>query len=209
MKILELALLAFGPFTDVVLDLSGGQEGLHLVLRTQRREQVGRRRGGYGRPLFEIPAQSADDFLHPYAKIRVSLTLRGGDGRTLRFLRRKWGPPSWSSTVLPLPGRSPLRRDRAVKTREVRSLSADPPRCPYAGSNRQPGGYGVVSGVSSRVLLSYMVRRVTGPSHGQLKAHDEGCLPGHRSNACVPRIPNAPMPAPVAAKSLDFRGGGG
>ena len=31
MKILELALHAFGPFTDVVLDLSAGQEGLHLI----------------------------------------------------------------------------------------------------------------------------------------------------------------------------------
>ena len=31
MKILELALAAFGPFTDLVLDLSGGHEGLHLV----------------------------------------------------------------------------------------------------------------------------------------------------------------------------------
>ena len=31
MKILELALHAFGPFTDAVLDLSAGQEGLHLI----------------------------------------------------------------------------------------------------------------------------------------------------------------------------------
>jgi len=31
MKILELALHAFGPFTDAVLDLSAGREGLHLI----------------------------------------------------------------------------------------------------------------------------------------------------------------------------------
>ena len=31
MKILTLNLRAFGPFTDAVLDLASGREGLHLV----------------------------------------------------------------------------------------------------------------------------------------------------------------------------------
>lgn len=31
MKILELNLRAYGPFTSKVLDLSGGQQGLHVI----------------------------------------------------------------------------------------------------------------------------------------------------------------------------------
>ena len=88
MKILELALLAFGPFTDVVLDLSGGREGLHLIFGPNEAGKSSALRG-LRQALFGIPAQSADDFVHSYTKMRIGLTLRGGDGRTLRFLRRK------------------------------------------------------------------------------------------------------------------------
>ena len=88
MKILELALHAFGPFTDVVLDLSGGREGLHLIFGPNEAGKSSALRG-LRQALFGIPAQSADDFVHSYAKMRIGLTLRGGDGRTLRFLRRK------------------------------------------------------------------------------------------------------------------------
>ena len=31
MRIVELNLKAFGPFTDMNLDLSGGAEGLHII----------------------------------------------------------------------------------------------------------------------------------------------------------------------------------
>ncbi len=31
MKILEMKLIAYGPFTDVTLDLSAGNKGLHVI----------------------------------------------------------------------------------------------------------------------------------------------------------------------------------
>ena len=88
MKILELALHAFGPFTDVVLDLSAGREGLHLIYGPNEAGKSSALRG-LRQALFGIPAQSPDSFVHPYTKMRVGLTLRGGDGAILRFFRRK------------------------------------------------------------------------------------------------------------------------
>src|SRR5262245_48724030 len=106
MKILELALHAFGPFTDVSLDLSGGHEGLHLIYGPNEAGKSSALRG-LRQALFGIPAQSPDDFLHPYAKIRIGLTLRGNDGRTLRFVRRKGN----RQTILASDGVTPLQPD--------------------------------------------------------------------------------------------------
>ena len=36
MKILDLKLTAFGPFTGRVLDLSGGSHGLHVIFGPER-----------------------------------------------------------------------------------------------------------------------------------------------------------------------------
>jgi uncharacterized protein YhaN len=88
MKILELALAAFGPFTDLVLDLSGGHEGLHLVYGPNEAGKSSALRG-LRQALFGIPGQSADDFVHSYAKMRIGLTVRGRDGHTHQFIRRK------------------------------------------------------------------------------------------------------------------------
>jgi uncharacterized protein YhaN len=85
MKILELALDAFGPFTNVVLDLSAGREGLHLIYGANEAGKSSALR----QALFGIPPQSPDSFVHPYSKMRVGLTLRGGNGTILRFFRRK------------------------------------------------------------------------------------------------------------------------
>src|SRR6478672_10745908 len=88
MKILELALHAFGPFTDVVLDLSGGREGVHVIFGPNEAGKSSALRG-LRQALFGIPGQSADDFIHSYAKMRIGLTVRGHDGQAHRFIRRK------------------------------------------------------------------------------------------------------------------------
>lgn len=106
MKILELSLLAFGPFTDAVLDLSGGQEGLHLIFGPNEAGKSSALRG-LRQALFGIPAQSADDFVHPYTRMRIGVTLRGGDGRVLRFIRRKGN----RNTALAADGTTPLPED--------------------------------------------------------------------------------------------------
>ena len=103
MKILELALYAFGPFSDVTLDLSAGQEGLHLIYGPNEAGKSSALRA-LRQALFGIPTQSPDDFIHPYAKLRIGLTLRAADGHTLQFIRRKGN----RNTLLGVDGTTPL-----------------------------------------------------------------------------------------------------
>ena len=103
MKILELALHAFGPFTDAVLDLSAGQEGLHLIYGPNEAGKSSALRR-MRQALFGIPAQSSDSFVHPYSKMRIGLTLRADDGRTLQLIRRKGN----RNTLLGADGTTPL-----------------------------------------------------------------------------------------------------
>src|SRR5579883_59041 len=110
MRILELALHAFGPFTDVVLDLSGGQQGVHLVYGPNEAGKSSALRA-LKQALFGIPMQSADDFLHAYQKLRIGLRLRNGAGRELAFVRRK----GIKNTLLAADGSTPLP-DSALAT---------------------------------------------------------------------------------------------
>ena len=88
MKILELRLHAFGPFTDRVLDFSAGQEGLHLVMGPNEAGKSSALRA-LKQALFKIPVQSTDDFIHPYRKLQIGLKLRNADGREINLVRRK------------------------------------------------------------------------------------------------------------------------
>ncbi|HZW35203.1 MAG TPA: AAA family ATPase [Isosphaeraceae bacterium] len=110
MRILELALHAFGPFTDVVLDLSGGQQGVHLVYGPNEAGKSSALRA-LKQALFGIPMQSADDFLHAYQKLRIGMRLRNGAGRELAFVRRK----GTKNTLLAADGSTPLP-DSALAT---------------------------------------------------------------------------------------------
>ena len=88
MKILELNLLAFGPFTDTRLDLSEGREGFHLVYGPNEAGKSSALRA-LRQMLFGIPERSGDDFVHPYGKMRVGGVLQHSDGSLLEFIRRK------------------------------------------------------------------------------------------------------------------------
>jgi uncharacterized protein YhaN len=103
MKILELSLQAFGPFTDVALDFSGGHEGLHLVYGPNEAGKSSALRA-LRQALFGFPTQSSDDFLHSYQKLRVGMRLRDGEGRELAFVRRKGA----KNTLLAADGSSPM-----------------------------------------------------------------------------------------------------
>ena len=88
MKILKLDLLAFGPFTNASLDLSGGREGLHVV--------YGPNEAGKSSSLraitdffFGIHPRTPDDFVHPYGRLRIGAQLRHSDGTILDLIRRK------------------------------------------------------------------------------------------------------------------------
>lgn len=88
MKIQRLELRAFGPFTDLALDLADGTEGLHLIYGPNEAGKTTSLRA-VRQLLFGIPHQSKDNFLHANDALRLAGTLRHGSGRTLEFVRRK------------------------------------------------------------------------------------------------------------------------
>ncbi|MCA1686711.1 MAG: AAA family ATPase, partial [Planctomycetia bacterium] len=88
MRIDRLDLLAFGPFTGAVLDLSGGSEGLHLVYGPNEAGKSSAMRAIHH--LFcGIPPQSTDNFVHKYADLRIGARLRDHAGSALEVVRRK------------------------------------------------------------------------------------------------------------------------
>ncbi len=88
MKILRLDLRAFGPFTDLGLDLSAGREGLHLIFGPNEAGKSSALRA-LRQMLYGIDPRTTDRFLHDYDRLRVGGTLRHADGAELAFLRRK------------------------------------------------------------------------------------------------------------------------
>ena len=105
MKILALDLIAFGPFTDTTLDLSGGAEGLHLVYGDNAFGKSTTLRAITGL-LYGIPTRTGDDHVHGKKDLRIGARLRGSDGAELSFVRRK----GRKSTVLDDDG-APLTED--------------------------------------------------------------------------------------------------
>lgn len=104
MKLLNLNLMAVGPFTDLVLDFSAGEHGLHVIYGPNEAGKTSAMRA-LSHLLFNFPHLSADNFVHPYDRLRVGGTLRHSDGDRLEFVRRKGnrntlrGPDD--STVVP------------------------------------------------------------------------------------------------------------
>ena len=88
MKILELRLTAFGPFTDRVLDLSAGHQGLHVVFGPNEAGKSSALRALQAL-LYGIPGQTDDAFLHPYGDLRIGGRLRLSSGDEITFARRK------------------------------------------------------------------------------------------------------------------------
>ncbi|QDU36965.1 chromosome segregation protein [Maioricimonas rarisocia] len=88
MKIAELKLIAFGPFTDQTLDLSAGAEGLHVIHGPNEAGKSSTLRA-IRDLLFGIPSRSDDNFLHAYPKMRLGGTLANRQGERLEFVRRK------------------------------------------------------------------------------------------------------------------------
>jgi uncharacterized protein YhaN len=88
MKLLRLELRAFGPFSDVVLDLSGGDHGFHVIHGANEAGKSSALRA-LEQLFFGIPERATDAFKHPYDKLRIGALLRHSDGSILEFLRRK------------------------------------------------------------------------------------------------------------------------
>lgn len=122
MRLLELYLKAFGPFTERRLDLSGGNEGLHLIFgRNEAGKSTALR--GLKALLYGFPPRSTDDFVHPKDQLRVGARLRLADGREMEILRRK----GTRSTLLEKDGETPLDEaflDRCLQGIDERLFSS-------------------------------------------------------------------------------------
>ncbi|MBT8363458.1 MAG: AAA family ATPase [Deltaproteobacteria bacterium] len=88
MKILAMKLTAYGPFTDVIMDLSAGQEGFHVIYGPNEAGKSSALRA-LRHLLYGIPVRSTDDFLHPYSKMRIGAAIQSGSGDVLEFVRLK------------------------------------------------------------------------------------------------------------------------
>ncbi len=88
MKIAELHLIAFGPFTDCHLDLSAGNHGLHIIYGPNEAGKSSSLRAVTDL-LYGFPGRTADDFLHSYKNLRIGAQLHHSDGSQLAIVRRK------------------------------------------------------------------------------------------------------------------------
>jgi len=88
MRILQLKLIAFGPFTDVTIDLEKGDGDFHLIYGPNEAGKSSALRG-LKQVLFGIPVRTADNFLHPHQQMRIGAILQHSDGSLIEFIRRK------------------------------------------------------------------------------------------------------------------------
>lgn len=86
MRIDELNLAAFGPFTDRVLAF--GDNGLHIVYGPNEAGKSSALRG-LKALLYGIDERTLDNFLHANDKLRIRGFLSKTDGQELAFIRRK------------------------------------------------------------------------------------------------------------------------
>ena len=88
MEIRDLNLLAFGPFSDRLLDFSTAGGGLHIVYGPNEAGKSSALRG-LKALLFGIPARTTDNFRHENKDLRIGGALRSHDGHELVIIRRK------------------------------------------------------------------------------------------------------------------------
>ncbi len=85
MRIDQLRLTAFGPFTDCTINL---QPGLNVIFGPNEAGKSSMLRAIQAL-LFGVPARSTDNFVHAYRQLRVGGVLVKEDGERLECVRRK------------------------------------------------------------------------------------------------------------------------
>ncbi len=108
MRFLDVTFGAWGPFTNVRLDLSGGDHGLHLVFGPNEAGKSSALRGVRAL-LFGIDGRTPDAFRHEYSALRISASLRAKSGATLSVVRRKG--KGTKNTLLDADGKTTVPED--------------------------------------------------------------------------------------------------
>ncbi len=88
MKILELQLRAFGPFTEKVLDFSQSEANFHIL---HGPNEVGKSSAlrALTALFYGIPVRTTDDFRHDKKNLQLAARLLHSDGTKLEFVRLK------------------------------------------------------------------------------------------------------------------------
>jgi uncharacterized protein YhaN len=142
MRIDRLDLVAYGPFTDIVLDLSAGSEGLHLVYGPNEAGKSSALRAI--RQLYRgIDVNSVDNFVHDHQRMRIGARLRDRAGTTLEMIRRKGN----KNTLLDTDG-TPLADGGARIARFFGGISPDDFEGRFAIAHKElvEGGKAIVAG---------------------------------------------------------------
>jgi uncharacterized protein YhaN len=88
MKIDQLQLIAYGPFSDRELDFSNAGRAFHLIYGANEAGKSSALRA-LRNLLFGIPVRTRDSFRHPHPKLRIGARLTRSDGNAIAFIRRK------------------------------------------------------------------------------------------------------------------------
>jgi uncharacterized protein YhaN len=86
-RILNLDLIAYGPFTGKSLNLQDGDADLHIIYGPNEAGKSCTLRA-LSNVLYGIPQDTKDAFLHPYEDLRIGLTLASDIG-AINVVRRK------------------------------------------------------------------------------------------------------------------------
>ncbi|MCP4667317.1 MAG: AAA family ATPase, partial [Deltaproteobacteria bacterium] len=141
MKIREIMLIAYGPFTDVRIDLREGEEGLHIIYGPNEAGKSSALRA-LRSMLFGIPDRTSDDFLHPYTKMRVGAAMQSADGDVLECVRLK----GRSSTLRAVDEKTIL--DASILNQYLKGVDADLFRTMFGIDNAElvRGGKEIIQG---------------------------------------------------------------
>jgi uncharacterized protein YhaN len=110
MKILELQLLAFGPFTGTSLDFAKEIKGLHIVYGPNEAGKSTTLRA-LRALLFGIETRSTDDHVHSYNDMRIGAKLQFAGGEMLQVVRRKGN----KNTLRDASDTNPIESDELAK----------------------------------------------------------------------------------------------
>jgi uncharacterized protein YhaN len=87
-RIENVDLRAFGPFTGKTLDFSSRETGLHVIYGLNEAGKSSALRA-LTAALFGIHARTPENFVHDYTALRLAMTLQSAKGARISFVRRK------------------------------------------------------------------------------------------------------------------------